>query len=216
MRAYPGQNPETREPLDLAQAVREALPLSQLSIPPSIRLKTECPSPGPRIKATGVHIQQILANVIANSAEAIGDQEGEIAVTVGVVDEADISASRYFPLDWTLKTTTYACISVSDTGCGLDAAQLEKIFEPFFSTKFTGRGLGLSVVLGDPVERRRHQRRDAPGPWHDLPRYFPNYRGRGHNQQIGVRPPELSDQTGWCSADDEPLVRDMAAAQLNG
>ena len=217
MRAYLGQTPETREPLDLAQAVREALPLSQLSIPPSIRLKTECPSPGPRIKATGVHIQQILANVIANSAEAIGDQEGEIAVTVGVVDETEISASRYFPLDWTPKTTTYACISVSDTGCGLDAAQLEKIFEPFFSTKFTGRGLGLSVVLGlirsnggaINVETR-------PGRGMIFRVYFPELiEAAAITKQNGVRPPELSDQNGLVLvADDEPLVRDMAAAQL--
>ena len=55
---------------------------------------------------------------------------------------------RPLPIDWQPRDTAYACLKVSDTGCGIPEKDFEKIFDPFFSTKFTGRGLGLPVVLG--------------------------------------------------------------------
>jgi PAS domain S-box-containing protein len=80
MLAYLGQTTVVRAPLDLAKAVTEALPLSQLSIPRNVHLKTELSPQGPKVQAAGVHIKQILTNIIANSAEAIGDQDGDIVV----------------------------------------------------------------------------------------------------------------------------------------
>ncbi|NCO51565.1 MAG: hypothetical protein COZ70_07320 [Deltaproteobacteria bacterium CG_4_8_14_3_um_filter_51_11] len=47
-----------------------------------------------------------------------------------------------------LKEDAYACVSVTETGCGMDMETMEKVFDTFFSTKFTGRGLGLPVALG--------------------------------------------------------------------
>ena len=217
MLAYLGQTPVAKEFLDLAQAVREALPLSQLSISPQVRLKTELPAPGPRVRAAGVHIKQIVTNVIANSAEAIGDRQGEIAVRVGVAGEAAISSSRFFPLDWTPQAATYAFVSVSDTGCGLDTANLEKIFEPFYSTKFTGRGLGLSVVLGlirandGAVSVETHAERGTI-----FRMYFPELgAAAADTAKKAAGPAALADHQGLVLvADDEPLVRDLVTAQL--
>jgi CheY-like chemotaxis protein len=52
------------------------------------------------------------------------------------------------PAGWKPKADNDACLSVADTGCGMGSEALENLFEPFFSTKFVGRGLGLAVVLG--------------------------------------------------------------------
>jgi PAS domain S-box-containing protein len=217
MLAYLGQTPLEKEDLDLAQVTRDALLLSQLSMPSQVRLKTALPSPGPRIRAAGVHIKQVLTNVIANSAEAIGNRQGEIVVTVGTAGEAAIRASRFFPLDWTPRTATYAFISVSDTGCGLDPADLEKIFEPFYSTKFTGRGLGLSAVLGliraneGAISVDTHSNRGTTFRFY-FPQLIVAADGAAEKE---TRPSELPDKDGLVLvADDEPLVRDMAAAQL--
>ena len=57
------------------------------------------------------------------------------------------SAHR-FPVDWQPPGGVYASLAVADAGSGISAADLEKVFDPFFSTRFTGRGLGLPVVLG--------------------------------------------------------------------
>ena len=74
--------------------------------------------------------------------------EDGIGLTVKTVSHADIPASKRFPIDWQPQEIAYACLEVTDTGCGIADKDIEKIFDPFFSTKFTGRGLGLPVVLG--------------------------------------------------------------------
>ncbi|MBF0551922.1 MAG: response regulator [Deltaproteobacteria bacterium] len=148
MLAYLGQTTGRKEPLDLVEAVRETLPLLSASIPGKVYLKTEIPPAGPIILGDSVHIKQILSNLVTNALEAIGEGEGEIVLALRIVGKAETRELRLFPLDWDLNREDYVCLSVSDTGCGMDAATQEKIFDPFFSTKFTGRGLGLSVVLG--------------------------------------------------------------------
>jgi PAS domain S-box-containing protein len=217
MLAYLGQTTVAKTPLDLAEAVREALPLSLLSIPQNVQLKPELPSRGPMIRAAGVHIKQIVTNVIVNSAEAIGDREGQIIVATGLASAREIRASRYFPLDWKPQAATYAFVSVSDTGCGLDTANVEKIFEPFFSTKFTGRGLGLSVVLG-LIRSNAGAISVESNPDHRtiFRMYFPELTQAEAGRRVKEAPLSAKpDHKGLVLlADDEPMVRHMAAAQL--
>ncbi len=59
-----------------------------------------------------------------------------------------IPTEHFYPADWQPGDAAYACIEVKDTGCGIEEEDLNKLFDPFFSNKFTGRGLGLPVVLG--------------------------------------------------------------------
>ena len=55
---------------------------------------------------------------------------------------------RSFPLDWQPPAPAYACLEMADEGRGIAAQEIENLFDPFFSSKFLGRGLGLPVVLG--------------------------------------------------------------------
>lgn len=148
MLAYIGQKTGKIEPLDLGETVRALLPLLTSSMTKGVHLKTDLPPHGPVIKADGVHIKQILTNLVSNAVEAIGQKEGEISLKIEAMSAAEIGTSRVFPLDWDPDAGSYACLSVSDTGCGMDEETQERIFEPFFSTKFTGRGLGMPVTLG--------------------------------------------------------------------
>ncbi|MFZ2445236.1 MAG: transporter substrate-binding domain-containing protein [Syntrophobacteraceae bacterium] len=148
MLSYLGQVRGAKESLDLNEAGREALASLDASLPRSVRIETGFSPRELVVRANGAHIRQILASLILNAGEAIGEREGLIALEIRAMSATDLGAFRFFPPDWKPKAKEYACLSVTDDGCGIDAAVVEKIFDPFFSTKFTGRGLGLAVTLG--------------------------------------------------------------------
>jgi len=99
------------------------------------------------VRADSVQLRQVVTNLVMNAAESLGADGGRVAVSTGI-----LHASRTM-LDAGLlgherPVGTYVFLEVSDTGCGIEPEHMRKIFEPFFSTKFTGRGLGLAAVLG--------------------------------------------------------------------
>jgi PAS domain S-box-containing protein len=148
MLTYLGQTPGQREPLDLSEACRQSLPLLQAGMPRGLTLETDLPSPGPWVSANRNQIQQLLANLVTNAWEASGPGPSAIRLSVKTVSTEDIPATHRFPVDWHPQHPAYACLEVADAGCGIPNRDIEKLFDPFFSTKFTGRGLGLAVVLG--------------------------------------------------------------------
>jgi two-component system, cell cycle sensor histidine kinase and response regulator CckA len=148
MLTYMGKSPIRLKPLDLSEICRQNLPLFQAIIPKGAVLKTDLLTTGHIINANVQMIQQILTNLVTNAFESIYDGKGVVSVTVKTVSPADILASNRFPADWQPLNKPYACLEVTDTGCGISDADLEKLFDPFFSTKFVGRGLGVSTVIG--------------------------------------------------------------------
>ena len=148
MLTYLGQTTAKHELLDLSEACLRSLPLMRAAMPKSAVLETDFPSPGPAISANANQMQQVLINLVTNAWEALGDEPGAVHLRVKTVSAADIPASNRFPLDWAPQEDAYACLEVVDAGCGIASADIEKLFDPFFSSKFTGRGLGLPVVLG--------------------------------------------------------------------
>ncbi len=213
MLAYIGQTTTRREPLDLAASCREALEDAAASLPRSLRMESDLPAEGPIVHADPVQVKQMLVNIVSNAAEAIGEREGRISVSIKVVPARDIKESKVFPTDWEPEDRPYACLEVSDTGCGLDFPTLERIFDPFFSTKFTGRGLGLPVVLG--VVRSLNGAigvASGPGEGATFRAYLPLSE---EHALRAVGPSTLAPQS--CSTtglvllvDNEPIIRDLA------
>jgi CheY-like chemotaxis protein len=101
----------------------------------------------PAVEGDATQLRQVVMNLIVNASDAIGPHTGQIAVTTGVLHATQdyLVQTRFTPQ---LPTGDYVYLEVADTGCGMDEETLAKIFEPFFTTKTTGRGLGLSAVLG--------------------------------------------------------------------
>ena len=89
-----------------------------------------------------------LANLAANAAEAMGETGGLLRIQVGIGPAAAIPARNRFPVGWQPQASDHAWLEVADSGVGIDPAAMENLCGPFYSTKFTGRGQGLSVVLG--------------------------------------------------------------------
>jgi len=148
MLTYLGQSFDRKEPLDLAGVCAQYLPLIRAVMPRTITFTADLPSPGPAINASANQIHQLLTNLLTNAWEACAENRGSVQLSVKNVAADAIPKANRFPLDWQPRETTYACLSVTDSGCGIAAKDFEKLFDPFFSSKFTGRGLGLSVVLG--------------------------------------------------------------------
>ena len=148
MLTYLGQAPGKREPLDISEACLPFLPILRAAMPGKVVLETDLPSPGPVISANTNQIQQVLTNLITNAWEAVGEGRGVIRLSIKTVSPAEITAANRFPIGWQSKDSAYTCLEVTDTGCGIADKDIENLFDPFFSSKFTGRGLGLPVILG--------------------------------------------------------------------
>ena len=148
MLTYLGQSSGKCEPQDLAEVFSQNLPLLLHTIPKGILLETNLMPCGPVVRANAGQLSQILNHLITNAREALGNNSGNITLTTRTVPVSDIPKSNLFPADWMPTADLFACIEVKDTGCGMDDEDMDKIFDPFFSTKFTGRGLELPVVLG--------------------------------------------------------------------
>lgn len=148
MLTYLGHSTSKHASMDVCHVCSRSLPLLQAVLPKKILLKTDFPSPGPTINGNENLIQQVLVNLLTNAYEAAGDRPGTIQLTVKTVSAAEIPATPRFPIGWRPRDNFYACLEVTDNGCGIAKRDIEKIFDPFFTRKFAGRGLGLSVVLG--------------------------------------------------------------------
>ncbi|MDO9079478.1 MAG: response regulator, partial [Desulfuromonadales bacterium] len=86
-------------------------------------------------------------NLIINAAEAIGEAPGEIHLRLEKVIFTPADANHDF-LGKEIAPGSYVCLEVTDSGCGMNEEVKRRLFEPFYTTKFTGRGLGLSATLG--------------------------------------------------------------------
>jgi two-component system, cell cycle sensor histidine kinase and response regulator CckA len=145
---YLGQSSGSHAPLDLSRTLDLGLALVRAAMPAHVTLLADLPVPGCAVNGNADQLRLLLANLATNAWEAAGDLPATIHMRVREVAAADIPAAGRVPLRWTPRDQPYACIEVRDTGCGIDADEIGQIFEPFFTHKFTGRGLGLPVVLG--------------------------------------------------------------------
>lgn len=148
MLTYLGCTDGKKSPVDVPGAINEALAVVGPSIPTNIHLNTDIPSHGPTVIADREHFVQILTSVLFNAVEAIGKQEGEIILIIDTLPQTIIQDEMFFPPGWQPNRKSYLCITIADTGPGIDPAHIVKIFDPFFSTRFLGRGLGLSMAAG--------------------------------------------------------------------
>ena len=147
MLAYSGKGRFLLQPIDLNELVEEMAHLLEVSISKGAILKYNFALNLPAVEGDITQLRQVIMNLITNASEAIDGKSGVITVCTGATecDEAYLNHS-YIQDD--LPKGMYVYLEVTDTGCGMSKETVEKIFDPFYTTKFTGRGLGLSALLG--------------------------------------------------------------------
>jgi signal transduction histidine kinase len=148
MLIYLGQALAKHEPMDLASTCRSSLAKVREVLPDNVDMVVDIPMNGPIINANEYQIEQTLKNLITNAWESMHHHRGTIHLSIKTFNPMEIPATYRFPLDWQAEADFYACLTVMDTGCGINVSDLEKLFDPFYTSRFLGRGLGLSIVLG--------------------------------------------------------------------
>ena len=140
---YAGKEGEVRELVGVSRIVAEMIELLTISVSKRARLVTDLGSDLPPLMANAAQIRQIVMNLVTNASEAMRDRDGVICVTT-----RRVTPSRDGTFTKDLAEGEYLQIEVSDTGCGMSEETRSKVFDPFYSTKGAGHGLGLAVVHG--------------------------------------------------------------------
>jgi signal transduction histidine kinase len=132
--------------MDLSELANDLVHLLESTTADRARLVLELESGLPRVAGDPTTLAQVLRNLVANAAEASPDG-GTVVLRTGACTLDRAALARCF-LGQSLSEGPYVRIEVEDAGHGMDAETRERLFDPFYSTKFTGRGLGLAAVLG--------------------------------------------------------------------
>jgi PAS domain S-box-containing protein len=219
--AYSGKGAFVIRHLDLSSEVRDMATLLRTAISKQAVLAWELAPELPAIRADATQVRQIVMNLITNASDALGDNGGTITLRTGVVHSRELKNDRFGEPrrgeGGEAAYGRYVYLEVADTGVGMIQDTLNRIFDPFFSTKFTGRGLGLAAVMG--IVRAHNgliRIRTEPGQGTSFRVLFPPVPGKARKEEepAGIR-------SGWRGSgtilvvDDEQGVREIAERMLH-
>lgn len=213
--AYAGRGHVHVESLDLAHVVDE---MSHLLRPVmSNKANVHLELAAAPIAADASQIRQVVMNMLTNASESLEGNPGDITISTGVRRSARADlASPYMTDD--LPEGDYSFVSVRDSGVGMDSNTLRRVFDPFFSTKFTGRGLGMAAVLGIVRSHRGSiQVTSEPGAGSTFLVLLPTTRAAPVTGRSARRTPAVNERAGHgviLVVDDEESVRTVLSRVL--
>lgn len=210
MLAYSGKGSFVVRPLDINRVLQEMALLLSVNISKKIKVHQDFSPSLPQIESDEMQLQQVIMSLVSNAAEAIGDQNGVISLNTRMISLSNDDLHHTLP-SCPLNPGNYVALTITDTGCGMAADVMDRIFDPFFSTKGKGRGLGLSAVLGILRGHRSGLSiRSTPGQGSDFTLYLPVRQER----KISASPLSLGAQGRIMVVDDEPALRAVARRML--
>jgi PAS domain S-box-containing protein len=217
MLAYSGKGAFVVRHLDLSSEVREMATLLRTAISKRASLVWELAPNLPAVNADATQVRQIVMNLITNASDALHDAEGIITLRTGVVQPEELKdaasgtpVGSNEPPDET--EGPYVYLEVADTGSGMTPDTLRRMFDPFFSTKFAGRGLGLAAVMG--IVQSHHgliRIRTEPGGGTSFRVLFPAVPGTARAAETPYAPRTEWSGTGTVLVvEDEEGIREVA------
>ena len=145
---YLGQSKGNEVITDLLQLTKEILHKYTKDVSSAVDIDFNPPEQSPVICVDPKHIEKILNNLLTNAIEAQTPENPSVTLNICSASPKSILANKCFPMEWRPLDENYVCLEVSDHGCGIDEKNIEKLFDPYYSEKFTGRGMGLAIVHG--------------------------------------------------------------------
>nr|MEE4267958.1 PAS domain-containing protein [Candidatus Krumholzibacteria bacterium] len=216
MLAYSGKGSFLIGDVFLDGLVEDMLPLLQTSVTRKVQLDVQQSGEVKGFRGDQTQVRQVVMNLVINAAEALGDEGGTVELFTSSRVFTEEELARDFP-DEKLEPGTYTVFTVKDEGCGMDETTRRRVFEPFFSTKFTGRGLGMAAVQGivHAHEGGLHLE-TAPGQGTIFTIIFPAFIETQQPTSESPRVLEHSLPQGHTImvVDDEPLVLDLTARMV--
>jgi PAS domain S-box-containing protein len=147
MLTYAGKRPVVQTRVNLWLLVDDVVKMLQSAIKKNVAIELDLNQRIPEIIGDAGQIQQIVMNLIINASEAIGDAKGTISIVLRNI-EFEAGQLKTDTFGTPIRPGKYSCLEVSDTGIGMNSETQKRIFEPFYTTKFAGRGLGMSAIRG--------------------------------------------------------------------
>ena len=147
LRDYARADRATMRPIAITEFVLGDRDQLEAIAGPAIELEFDVETPGPTVSANPLELRQLLFNLVINASEAIRPTSGRIKIQTGSLwaDPELLATGRGAP---EFSEGLYTLLAVSDSGPGLDAHAQARVFDPFYTTKYAGRGLGLASALG--------------------------------------------------------------------
>jgi PAS domain S-box-containing protein len=142
--------PRDRAAVDLGDTVASAIKLLRPTMPATVSIDLRIPVGLPCIRSEPSQLFRLVANLVTNSAQAMGARGGELTVAL---DWKDMTVAEAAGVGRDLAAGRYLRLVVRDTGAGMDRPTLERIFEPYFTTKPPGEGTGLGLWVVHSIVR---------------------------------------------------------------
>lgn len=201
-----------RKVLSFEPLIRETLKLLRATVPAGIELATEMQPDVPPVLAEPAQLQQTLLNLCTNAVHAMGMGPGELRITLerSAAPPEVRQANPYLP------EGPLVCLTVHDTGHGIDPADLARIFDPFYTTKAPGEGTGLGLAVVHGIVRAHDgaiAAESTPGRGTTMALYFPPAE-QPEEAAAAPEPPLRGHGEIVLVVDDEATVAEVAAAML--
>ena len=207
MLAYSGRGQFLVEPVELSSLVSEMGALLRTVLAKGVVLETSLAYNLPPVEADATQIRQVVMNLITNASDAVAETGGRIFVRTGAQELLTPTAEANY-MGEVLPAGRYLYVEVEDTGHGMDAETLSRIFEPFYTTKFTGRGLGLAATRGIVRGHRGAIRiRSEPGRGSSFRVLLPEAHASAAPRSAAVAIPERLAQGTVLIIDDDETMR---------
>jgi PAS domain S-box-containing protein len=202
------------QPVALQPVIEDSLGMIRTTIKPGISIETDVAEQCGPILGDTTQVQQIMVNLCTNAVHALADGKGKLVVSLRQVELLGRKdGERVVNLDPGL----YACITVSDTGCGMAPEVMERIFEPYYTTKKKGEGtgFGLSIVHGIVQKHRGHISVESKlGEGTTFTLYLPSFLGTAEEKQFAIDSATLQGFGRILFVDDDAAILSMGCEIL--
>ncbi len=213
--AFSRQSDEELRPIQIHLIIKEALKLLRSSIPTTIEIRQDIDSRSGTVFSDPTRIHQIIMNLCTNAYQAMLETGGVLAVTVRPIELED---DDHKIKNFSLTPGPYVELTVSDSGIGMDRKTIDKIYDPYFTTKANGEGtgLGLSVVHGIVKSYGGHiSVYSEPGKGTTFRLYLPRITTDITTKEIETPAIYPTSNERALIVDDEEIIVDTAKAMLS-